>query len=76
MQLKKEGYKILSIFPELHEDHYCNQNNKRLFKRMYEILELGPDAVCTNYPAEIYPYINKNHEQFKNKSFKGGYKSK
>jgi glycerophosphoryl diester phosphodiesterase len=56
-QLKKEGYKILSIFPELHEDHYSAQNNKRLFKRMYHILELEPHAVCTNYPAEIYPYI-------------------
>jgi glycerophosphoryl diester phosphodiesterase len=64
--LKKEGYNILSIFPELHDEHADNANNKRLFKRMYKILELGPHAICTNYPAEIYPYIKQ----------KGGYKFK
>ena len=64
--LKTEGFKILAISPELHEDHEDNKNNKKLFKSIYKILDLSPDAICTNYQHDVLKYIEQ----------KGGYKVK
>ena len=64
--MQKEGFHILVISPELHEAHEDNQNIKKLFKRIDKILNLYPNAICTNYPDEVYKYIKQ----------KGGYKFK
>jgi len=64
--LRREGFHIAMITPELHEDHEDNKNKKRLFERIAELLKLYPDAICTNYPEEVLNIIKQ----------KGGYKSK
>ncbi len=60
--LKKVGYKIALVTPELHgtspglyggESHQDAKNKKTLFKRIKEIINLKPDAVCTDYPEEV-----------------------
>lgn len=59
--LKNEGYKIALVTPELHatspglyggESHKDARNKKTLISRIKEIIELGPDAICTDYPEE------------------------
>ena len=59
--LKKQGYKIALVTPELHgtspglyegESHKHAKNKDILFKRIKEILFLEPDAICTDWPEE------------------------
>ncbi|HEX6977538.1 MAG TPA: glycerophosphodiester phosphodiesterase family protein [Patescibacteria group bacterium] len=61
-RLKEEGIRIALVTPELHatspslpagESHQDALNEKILFDRVKEIIELGPDAICTDYPEEI-----------------------
>jgi len=60
--LRQEGYKIALVTPELHrtspgllggEAHPDSVDREILFSRIKEILELRPDAICTDYPEEI-----------------------
>ena len=61
-KLKQEGYKIALVTPELHssspgllggESHKHARNKEILFQRITKILELKPDAICTDYPEEV-----------------------
>jgi len=61
-ELKKTGYKISLVTPELHatspgllggEAHKDAKDKETLFNRIKEILLLNPDAVCTDYPEEV-----------------------
>jgi len=61
-KLRKAGYKIATITPELHgtspglyggESHKDAENKEVLFKRIREIIGLKPDAICTDYPEEV-----------------------
>jgi hypothetical protein len=65
--LRKHGYKIALVTPELHatspgllggEAHSDAANQHLLFERIQDILELKPDAVCTDYPEEIRQMID------------------
>lgn len=60
-KMRAAGAKIALVTPELHgtspglyggESHPNSKDKKTLFKRIREILELKPDAVCTDYPEE------------------------
>lgn len=60
--LRKAGFKIGLVTPELHctspgllgrESHSDAVNREILFNRITEIIELHPDAVCSDYPEEI-----------------------
>lgn len=60
-RLRKAGYKIALVTPELHrnspgllgeETHQDAQNKGELFARIKEIIDLKPDAICTDYPQE------------------------
>ena len=60
--LKKVGYKITLVTPELHatspgllggEAHPDAATKKKLLTRITEILKLKPDALCTDYPEEV-----------------------
>lgn len=60
--LKNAGYKIALVTPELHgtspgllggEAHPDARGKDTLFKRIKEIIALGPDAICTDYPEEV-----------------------
>jgi len=60
--LRKAGYKIALVTPELHgtspgllggEAHSDSSSKDLLFKRIKEIISLKPDAVCTDYPEEV-----------------------
>ncbi len=62
LKLKNIGYKIALVTPELHgtspgllggEAHSDAKNKESLFKRINEIIELNPDAICTDYPEEV-----------------------
>jgi len=66
-KLKKEGYQIALVTPELHgtspglyggESHRDAQTKEMLFKRIKEIIELNPDAICTDYPEEARKLTN------------------
>jgi len=59
--LRAEGYKIALVTPELHgtspglyggESHKDAASRGTLFRRIREIIELRPDAICTDYPEE------------------------
>src|SRR3989344_3743226 len=65
-KFRKVGAKIALVTPELHgtspglyggESHPDSKNLPKLFKRIKEILELNPDAICTDYPEEIKSLI-------------------
>lgn len=65
-KLKQAGYKIALVTPELHgtspgllggEAHEDTENKKKLFDRIKEILDLTPDAICTDYPEEVKKLI-------------------
>ncbi len=67
-RLRQEGYKIALVTPELHgtspgllggEAHEDAINKKKLFERIEEILNLKPDAVCTDYPEEVKKLLYK-----------------
>lgn len=64
--LKKAGYKIALVTPELHgtspglyggESHKHARDKEVLFKRIKEILTLEPDAICTDYPEEVKSFM-------------------
>lgn len=69
-KLRKAGYKIATITPELHgtspglyggESHRDARNKESLFRRIRELIELKPDAICTDYPEEVRDLaLNKN----------------
>ncbi|MDP3043076.1 MAG: glycerophosphodiester phosphodiesterase family protein [bacterium] len=57
--LKNAGFKIALVTPELHatspnllgaESHQDAINKKVLFKRIKQIINLKPNAICTDYP--------------------------
>ncbi|MDE2025554.1 MAG: hypothetical protein KGJ07_03605 [Patescibacteria group bacterium] len=59
--LKHAGFKIALVTPELHgtspgllggEAHEDAASKERLFERIQEIIDLKPDAICTDYPNE------------------------
>lgn len=61
-KLRRAGYKIATITPELHgtspglygrESHKDAKNKETLFGRIKELIELKPDAICTDYPEEV-----------------------
>ena len=54
--------KIALVTPELHgtspglyggESHPDSKDQETLFKRIKEIIDLQPDAICTDYPEEV-----------------------
>ncbi len=58
-RIKKAGFKISLVTPELHasspgllggEAHQDAKTMEQLDKRLREIIELAPDAICTDYP--------------------------
>ena len=60
--LKKAGYKIGLVTPEMHttspglyggESHPDAKDKETLFKRIKEIINLNPDAICTDNPEEV-----------------------
>ncbi|MDD5407050.1 MAG: glycerophosphodiester phosphodiesterase family protein [Sulfurovaceae bacterium] len=68
--LKSKGIKIALVTPELHatspnllggERHVDAETKEKLFDRMKEIVNLRPDAVCTDYPDQVkqllYPLV-------------------
>jgi len=66
-KLRKEGYKIALVTPELHgtspglyggESHKDAKTQEALFRRIKEIIKLNPDAICTDYPEEVGKLIN------------------
>ncbi len=65
--LKKLKFKIGLVTPELHslspgllgnESHQDAKNQKILFKRIKNIINLKPDALCTDYPHKIQQLTN------------------
>jgi glycerophosphoryl diester phosphodiesterase len=64
--IRSHGMKIALVTPELHatspgllggESHQDAETREKLFARIQEILELKPDAVCTDYPDAIKNFI-------------------
>ncbi len=64
--LRRAGYKIAAVTPELHgtspgllggEFHPDSQTLPGLMKRISEIISLHPDSVCTDYPEEVKKLI-------------------
>ncbi len=61
-RLRAVGYKIALVTPELHgtspgllggEAHPDAKPQERLMARIKEIIDLSPDALCTDYPEEV-----------------------
>lgn len=61
-KMRKVGARIALVTPELHgtspglyggESHPDSKDKETLFKRIKAILDLKPDAICTDYPKEI-----------------------
>lgn len=61
-KVRRHGLKIALVTPELHgtspgllggEAHADAKNRTALFARIAEILQLAPDAVCTDYHEEV-----------------------
>ena len=67
--LKKNGLKIALITPELHGispgllggEAHPDAVKERLFNRIQEIIDLGPDAFCTDYPEEVKELLIKTN---------------
>lgn len=68
-RLRKCGLKIALVTPELHatspgllggEAHRDGLSKSVLLARIEEILCLSPDALCTDYPEEVYAMTQKN----------------
>lgn len=66
--LKELGLKISLVTPELHgtspgllggEAHQDAENMDRLMKRIQEIIDLQPDAICTDYPEEVRQMLSR-----------------
>lgn len=67
--LRTGGFKIALVSPELHatspgllggERHPNASTRDRLFERIKEILDLQPDAICTDYPEEVKTLISSH----------------
>jgi glycerophosphoryl diester phosphodiesterase len=65
-RLRKEGYKIALVTPELHttspglyggESHKDAKTKESLFKRIKEIISIKPDALCTDHPEEVRNFV-------------------
>lgn len=65
--LRSCGYKIALVSPELHgtspgllggESHQDAKSPERLMNRIKEIINLQPDAVCTDYPNAVMNIVN------------------
>jgi glycerophosphoryl diester phosphodiesterase len=61
-KLREANIKIALVSPELHatspnllgrEKHADAETKEKLFDRMEEIINLEPDAICTDYPDQI-----------------------
>lgn len=54
-EIRRRGFKIAVISPELHkaEGHQDGENEGALKTRWKAILDLQPDAICTDYPARL-----------------------
>ncbi len=61
-KIRDAGYKISLVTPELHgtspglyggESHPDARDKKLLFKRIKEIIDLKPDAICTDHPEAV-----------------------
>lgn len=59
---KSSGIKVAVVSPELHatspnllggENHTDAETKEKLFDRIKEIINLNPDAICTDYPDNI-----------------------
>ncbi len=68
-RMREAGYKIALVTPELHrtspellggEAHEDAKNKVSLFNRIKEIINLNPDAICTDYPREINNLVKNN----------------
>ena len=67
-RLRDQQIKIALVTPELHatspglvgnEAHQDAQNQERLSARFTRIINLQPDAICTDHPDYIYSLINR-----------------
>lgn len=65
-KFRKVGAKIALVTPELHgtspglyggESHPDSKDLPTLFSRIKEIINLKPDAICTDYPEEVSKLI-------------------
>jgi len=64
---RKNGLKIALVTPELHGsspgllggEAHPDAAKERLFNRVQEIINLKPDALCTDYPKEVKKLIYK-----------------
>jgi glycerophosphoryl diester phosphodiesterase len=54
-RLRKKGFKIAMISPELHkaEGHQDAASETALKRRWQELSNMRPDAICTDYPARF-----------------------
>lgn len=68
--LRSAGYKISLVTPELHgtspglyggESHKDAKNQETLFRSIERIIQLQPDAICTDYPEEFAEGIGKKN---------------
>jgi hypothetical protein len=68
--LRESDFGVALVTPELHatsphllggECHRDAKSQKHLFQRIGEILTLGPDAVCTDYPFEVGRLMNAQY---------------
>jgi len=68
-QFRNQGFKIALVTPELHgtspgllggEAHPDAASKEALFARIQEIIDLKPDAVCTDYPDEVREMLQKS----------------
>jgi beta-phosphoglucomutase len=68
-KLKKEGYKISLVAPELHgispgvedsEAHKDAESSFVLFNKVKDLLNFEFDAICTNYPKEVTNIYKSN----------------
>lgn len=76
--LRTLGYKISVVSPELHatspnilggRSHQDADNEATLRNRWYELIDLVPDAICTDYPHIINQLIHESSNQENKKQF-------
>lgn len=69
--LKRAGYKIAVVSPELHrvspgllggEAHEDGADPRRLEGRWKEIIALGPDAICTDFPDRLSEVMGSSQD--------------
>jgi hypothetical protein len=60
-KIREAGVKIALVTPELHgtspgllgEEAHADSKPEKLFSRIKEIINLKPDAICTDYPEKV-----------------------